>query len=372
MHAPTLVVLLMVTTLPAVEWVHVGTACDPRRHTPEQSGIYRVGFDQQQGCFTGPAVLVASCQQPGWLAWHPALPVLYATIKPAPALPGGHGGVAAYAVTVDGTLTMLGLADAGGRGPCHLTATGSHLLIAIYQDGAVAALPLDGAGGFANPAQVLRHAGPLGPHPKRQEAAHAHCMHQSPGGRWILSCDLGLDHILVHRLADDGRLVPHGGTAVHPGGGPRHLAFADDGRFCYVNRELDNHLDTFAWDEEAGTLAHLQSIPTLPAEWSGASTTSEVAVTADGGQVFVGNRGHDSLATFTIAADGSLRALGQVPAPAHPRHFALSPDQQWILVAGRDADLVQVYRRDKGGLPVPTATTLHVPAPQCVRFAPRR
>ena len=65
-----------------------------------------------------------------------------------------------------------------------------------------------------------------------------------PNGRFILVADLGTDQVSVYRLDPAaGKLIPNSsGTPVvkeQPGAGPRHFAFAPDGRALYVINELD-------------------------------------------------------------------------------------------------------------------------------------
>ena len=68
-----------------------------------------------------------------------------------------------------------------------------------------------------------------------------------------------------------------------PGAGPRHLAFHPNARYVYVINEIGSTVDVFAWDADAGTLAPLQTIATLPDGFTGASTTAEIFVHPSGG-----------------------------------------------------------------------------------------
>jgi hypothetical protein len=65
---------------------------------------------------------------------------------------------------------------------------------------------------------------------------------------------------------------------------------------------------TFRFDAEGGELKPLQVITTLPPAFTGNSTTSEIAVTPLGRFVYGSNRGHDSLAMFSV--DSATGVLG--------------------------------------------------------------
>jgi Lactonase, 7-bladed beta-propeller len=61
--------------------------------------------------------------------------------------------------------------------------------------------------------------------------------------------------------------------------------------------------------QRAGILAPIQVITTLPMDFAGHSTATEIAVSADGHFVSCSNRGHDSVAIFAAdVATGATRS----------------------------------------------------------------
>src|SRR5262249_42479288 len=97
--------------------------------------------------------------------------------------------------------------------------------------------------------------------------------------------------------------------------------------------------------EPATGLAPVQTLSTLPADFTGRNTTAEVKVHPGGKFVWVSNRGHDSLAGFAISK-GTLSALGQTPTEKTPRSFDLSPDGHWAFGAGEGSGKLAVFRVD--------------------------
>ena len=146
--------------------------------------------------------------------------------------------------------------------------------------------------------------------PERQEGPHAHFIQTTPDNRLALVADLGLDKLLVHRFdATTGSLAPGNPAFVRtePGAGPRHAAFAPSGKSVYLVNELVSTVTLFAYAPDEGTLHSLQTVSTLPEGYAGANTTAEIAVDAKGRNLYVSNRGHDTIAVFSIDPDDIKR-----------------------------------------------------------------
>ena len=57
----------------------------------------------------------------------------------------------------------------------------------------------------------------------------------------------------------------------------------------------------------------MQVISTLPDDYSGFNGTAAIRLSKDGKFLYASNRGHDSIAVYSILADGSLELLEIVP-----------------------------------------------------------
>ena len=77
--------------------------------------------------------------------------------------------------------------------------TGKSALVANYNSGSVALLPIRGDGSLGEASIVDQHVG-KGVDPKRQQGPHAHSAVFAPGNEFALSNDLGLDKIFIYRL----------------------------------------------------------------------------------------------------------------------------------------------------------------------------
>jgi 6-phosphogluconolactonase len=345
---------------------------------PKSEGIYAFRFDPGSGRLT-PSGLAAATKSPSFLAWHPNGQWLYA-VNEVDAFEGEKSGaVSAFAVdAATGRLTLLNEQSSRGRGPCHLSIdrTGTKLLVANYGGGTVSVLPIGADGRLAPASSTVRHSG-AGADPKRQQAPHAHAIAAAPDNRFVLAADLGIDKLLVYRFdAKQGTLVPNDPPAgrVDPGAGPRHFAFGRDGRHVYAINELSSTITAFDWDASRGSLTPRASVSTLPAGHQGESYTAEIEVHPSGRFLYGSNRGHDSLAIFTIdQASGALAPAGHEPTGGNwPRHFTITPDGQWLVAANQRSDSLVVFRIDPtSGRLTRTGEPAQVGSPACVVFPPQ-
>lgn len=354
--------------------VYVGTYTDGGSR-----GIYRLELNPDSGAATDP-VLVGESENPSFLALHPNGRVLYAVNELATFRGEPTGAVSAFAIDpATGALALLNQQPSRGAAPCHLVVdtAGRHLLVANYGSGSVAVLPLAPDGRLQAASSVHQHTG-SGPNTARQQGPHAHAVVLDAAERFAFEADLGADRIFTDRFdADAGTLHPNDPPAIalDPGSGPRHLAWHPSGRYLYAINELRSTITAFKYDAGGGVLTAVQTVETLPAGFSGQNTAAEIAISPNGRFLYGSNRGHDSLAVFSIVADsGLLAAAGHVPAGGRtPRHFAIDPSGRWLLVANQDSDSITVLRLDPAsGRPSLVGRHVTISKPVCVVFADRR
>jgi 6-phosphogluconolactonase len=350
--------------------VYVGTYTDG-----ESQGIYRLRLDLATGALVSEGDPVRSVN-PSFLALRPGGRFLYAVNEVGDGRGDPGGAVSAFAVdATTGGLTFLNQQPSGGASPCHLwiDTEGRHVLVANYGGGSVASLPIQEDGRLAPAISVVQHEG-KGPNPERQKSPHAHYVTLDATGRHALAVDLGLDEVLVYGFdPSSGALIPKPSSTARlaPGAGPRHLAFGPGGRRAYVISELASTLTAFDYDSSTGTLTERQTLTTLPGGFSGESFTAEVIVRPDGRFLYGSNRGHDSIAIFSIdAATGRLEPAGHESTRGKwPRHFAIDPTGTYLLVANQRSDSVAVFRIDpSSGRLDPVGEPFRVPRPVCLQM----
>jgi len=346
-------------------WAYVGT------YTQKGSkGIYRFDFDPATGQLSGRAVAGAT-SNPSFLAVSPDRRFLYAVSEISDFEGKKTGAVAAFAIEKNGDLTALNKQSSEGSGPCHLVVdkAGKHVLVANYGGGTVAVLPIAADGSLQKASSVRRHEG-KGPNAQRQDKPHAHGVYLDAAEHFALAPDLGADRVFVSSFdAAKGTLAAHGAGTLEPGSGPRHLAFHPSGRFVYVINELASTVTAFSYDAAKGELQSLQTLSALPEGFKGTSYTAEIEVSPDGRFVYGSNRGHDSLAVFSVdAASGKLTPAGHVPiGGSWPRHFKIEPSGRVLVAAHQRGGTVGFFRLDpKTGQPSPLGATVAIDRAACV------
>ena len=142
-------------------------------------------------------------------------------------------------------------------------------------------------------------------------------------------------------------------------------------KFAYVVNELQSSITAFTYDASRGALHALKTVSTLPEGFSGSNNTAEIQVHPSGKFLFASNRGHDSIAVFSIDSHtGALTLADHFPTQGKtPRNFEIDPTGKLLLVANQDANNIVVFRIDPdSGRLTPTGQTLKVPSPVCLKF----
>src|SRR2546423_11854452 len=364
--------------------LYVGTYSEGTR----PDGVYLIRMDRRSGQLR----LVGSVDvgaNPSFLAIHPNRRVLYAVNELEKYKGKATGAVSAFTIARDtGALKRLNEQPSEGGAPCYVSVdrSGRLVLVANYVGGSIAVLPIQADGSLAAATQVVKHTG-KGPNAERQEAPHAHCIIPDPSNRFALAADLGVDRVYVYRLdgesrevgsgkreAGNGNSLRHveGGDAVmRPGAGPRHIAFHPKLPLAFVANELDSRVATLRFDAERGALSPLATHSTLPARWTGTNQVADIHVASNGRTLYVSNRGHNSIAVFSVAESTGALVLDQVvPTDGDwPRNFSLDPTGKWLLVANQRSDSIVVFGRDPdSGRLTATRQRIAIPSPVCLRF----
>ena len=152
-----------------------------------------------------------------------------------------------------------------------------------------------------------------------------------------------------------GHLTPNSPPMVTPKEpeGPRHLCFHPDLDVVYSSNEQGSSVTAYSFNSDQGTLTPFQTVPTLPEDYSGQNSCSQIQITPTGKFLYVPNRGHNSIACFSVdTSDGRLMPIGQVPTESGPRAFSLDPQGNFLYAAGLESGRLACYRVDSstGGL----------------------
>jgi 6-phosphogluconolactonase len=361
--------------------VFVGTYTEPIRFGTGQilegngEGIYVYRLDASSGALTL-GLVNKGITNPSYLAFAPDRRFLYAVneLKTYEGRPTGT--VSAFAVDgATGRLDFLNKQLTHGTDPCHvvLDHKGTHAFVANFMSGSVSVLPVRRDGGLDPASDFVQHVG-SGVDPNRQQGPHAHSVTLDPADRYAFVPDLGFDKLMIYRFDRRRGLIEPNRVAwikMKPGAGPRHVALHPTGRFAYLVNELDSTIAALAYDRRTGTFRYIDCVPTLPADFSGASTCADIQMSPSGRFVYASNRGHDSIVVYRVEArSGRLTFVEhQATGGKTPRSFGIDPTGTFLIAANQDSDTVVTYRIDaRSGRLQPTGHVIQVPTPVCVKF----
>jgi 6-phosphogluconolactonase len=287
--------------------------------------------------------------------------------------PGGY--VSAYEInSMSKNLFFLNQQPTQGADPCYVTVDSKRkvLLVANYSGGNVTLLPILPNGSLGPATDLQQHEG-SGPK-EQQKGPHAHCIILDRFERHALVADLGIDKVMVYRFnRGAGKLIPakQQFAELQAGAGPRHLTFHPTGKFLYVINELDSSMAAFLYNEQSGALTHIDTVSTVPGDFSGVSYCADVHVSPSGRFLYGSNRGHNSIVVFEInPRTGKLKLVEHVSTEGDwPRNFTLDPSGKFLLVANQRSENVVTFSIDHGsGRLTPAGHNEQIPSPVCLKF----
>ncbi|GEK90418.1 lactonase family protein [Alkalibacterium kapii] len=205
---------------------------------------------------------------------------------------------------------------------------------------------------------------------ENQQSPHAHYFDMTPDGKFLVSCDLGSDEIIIYTLNEQDELSVYDAISVTPGTGPRHIVFHPNNRFAYVLGELSSDVIVFNYNNENGTLSSVQTISSIPQDHEGFNGAAAIRISSDGRFLYASNRGHDSIVIYKIAEDGTLSLVDYVPTEGvTPRDFNLDPSERFIVVGHQDSDNLTLFERSEAdGMLTLLQKDVFAPEVVCVKF----
>ncbi len=358
-------------------------------------GIYTLSFENNKLKKES----VISSEQAGIICLNEKKTVLYAAneVKDFGGLNGSGGGVSAYRIQTDGTLTLINSSLSYGSRTSYVTVStnqqyllatnhGSHTTVTChyvqdaqgnwvlqrgFDDSSLAVFKIREDGGIGDLCDLMVFDGHgYWCHGGGQSTSHLHCVKERNG--LIFACNRGADEIEVLRLAENGKLQLLNRHHTKPALAPRHMVFHPHKNIIYVVNENYPCVSTYQYHETTGQLIELQTIETLPKDYyiehplpsfnkpeadpneintSGMSDftlamPSDIHITSNGQYLYVTNRrlkGTGSITTFRINEDHTLCYLETHALPGgDPRGFNLLNDTH-LIIGLSDTNLVQVY-----------------------------
>jgi 6-phosphogluconolactonase len=280
---------------------------------------------------------------PFTLAISPDRKFLYAGCRDTPQISSFQINLATGGLTQHGTVSLEAW-------PVYISTdrNGKFVLSAYYQGAHVAVHPIGEDGSVGGP-----------PIEWLATATGAHAMQTDPTNRYAFVPHIagnGPNAIFQFRFDDTtGRLTPNAPARVEPEAflGPRHFCFHPSLDILYFSNEQGCSVTGYRLDTATGTLSAFQTITTLPEGYTERNTCSQIQVSASGRFLYAPNRGHNSIACFSVdPSTGELTATGRVASEPIPNALCLDPQDKFLFSAGQESGRMAAFsiNSDSGGL----------------------
>lgn len=337
---------------------------------------------------------------------------------------GSGGGVSAYRIKEDGTLSFLNSSLSYGSRTAYVSVSesgryllaanhGSHTTVTCsyvqnengewilkrgFDDSSVAVFALqdDGSIGRLTDLQVLKGSG-YWCHGGGQSTVHFHCV--KIRNDLVYAMSRGSDEIVIFLLNEDtGKLELKRRVKTRAGYAPRHAVFHPSEDILYAINENYPSVSVYRIDEVNADLKEIQLTGTMDEAYyserplpdfnkphadrdeintSGfgdrkAVMCSDIHISEDGRHLYVSNRrfsSQGSVSVFDVREDGTI-CLSQIFAleGKDPRGFNIARDGSFLIIGLIDCSLAQVYRLDPEGRITQKISELSVGSPSSFAF----
>jgi 6-phosphogluconolactonase len=363
----------IVPKTPASAFAYVGSRTTRERNARGDGiNVYRIDGETNAWAHVQ---LVPGLLNPSFLALDRSRRFLYA-------VHGDASEISAFRIDpATGKLAFVNRVTTGGKNPVHLSVDPSNgfVLVANHLSSSIAVLPRrEDDGSLGEPVQLMALEGEPGPHRAEQPFSKPHQVEFDQSGRFVAIPDKGLDRTFTFIFDPEaGRLAPTPAppAAARECAGPRHVAFHPTNRYAYVVNELDSTVTAHRFDPGDGGLTPFQVVPALPDGFFGRSRAAAIVASRDGRFVYVSNRGHDSIAAFSVAgATGRLKSIGWASSAGRtPRFLSFTPVGDALLIANEDSDRVVALTVDqRTGKLTRRVEVARTGSPVCIMFDERR
>lgn len=341
--------------LSALLFVHFATSAQGKATTvnlimgtysqQNSEGIYTTTLDLSSGKLTAPQLAIKS-KDPTYLAVS-RKNIIYAALREP------NGLLTALALNNENKFNIISQQAIYGSAPCYLSLSPNEQYIASanYNGANVSIFRLSSSGMLETPPTLLKHTG-SSVNPKRQRSPHPHWVQWSPHNENTLYViDLGTDSVMKYAFDYATGKVSEGSVAFKsaPGAGPRHMVFHPSKKLAYIVNELSNTIDLVNIEAD-GSFNLINSQSTLPKEYLAHNQGAHIAINSTAKNLYVSNRGLNSIAVFALNEQGEMTLTEQVQTGGDwPRFFRLFEDYGFLLVANKKSNNITVFKVQEDG-----------------------
>ena len=145
-------------------------------------------------------------------------------------------------------------------------------------------------------------------------------------------------------------------------------------KFVYVVNELKSFVTVFSRDAHNGGLEPIQSASMLPEGFSGENAPAEILIDRAGKHIYASNRGHGSIAVFSIdPGSGKLTRVQIAEVGAVPRGVEIDPSGRLLFAGDQKGNSFKTFHIDAiSGKLTPTGQSWELPTPVAFYFVPAK
>lgn len=330
-------------------------------YTKEESkGIYSFTLEKYTG-FISNIKLAAETENPTYLTTNYEKRNLYSISNFNDENNNSFGGVSSFHINDDFTLNYLNSLSEPGQSPCHvkLDNVNNTLFSGNYHEKNITSYSLKETGELNHIISKVVHQGD----------SHVHFVDLTPDKKYLCVVDLGLDSVVLYNY-NEGILGDSLTLKVKDGSGPRHIVFHPNGKFAYLLCELSSEIVTLSYDSILG-FKILNYISTIPEDFTDINSTAAIRISSDGKFLYSSNRGHNSIAAYSICSSTCNLTLVDFYSSYGdgPRDFNLTPNEDFIVISNQLTNNLTIYKRDSltGSLYL-IQKDIYVPTPVCINF----
>ena len=261
------------------------------------------------------------------------------------------GEALSYNEDAAGELTLGGRVVTGADAPCHIAVDWDRRLAfaSHYHGGVLALLTLGESGEPQRSLSLVVPPAIVRGEDRGGVRSHVHASARLSNDE-VLVTDTGRDLILLYRIVADrsaAMLRLQDALPLPAGTAPRHLALHAPTGAVYVSNQNAGGVSVVvrAASDDRPRLA-LRGVVACTGLGRDRCIPSEIAVHPSFDVVYMANRKDDSISIFSIESEnGDLALRGSFDVMGvNPRHFGVTPDGSWLVVANQDSDDLTVFR----------------------------
>ncbi|MGD1822367.1 MAG: lactonase family protein [Pleomorphochaeta sp.] len=272
------------------------------------------------------------------------------------------GGVNAYKINKDGSLSLLNGMPTNGQRPCSINVDkeNKHLYVANFFGGSISIFSLNSDGSIN---QLVRTITELKP----KEWLHAiHDVNLINNGKFLAYMSVASSSFIVINPLTGKKL-----TQYNYGNKVFVRSFTSFDKYIYTMLQKTGEIFVLEYLEESNKIRKIQKVTALEVfDKNMDFGTSAIKITPNGKLLLAGIRNTNSISIFSIGKEGQLKFENSIELPGEcPRDFNISADGKIVITALQQSDEVCIHTINYENKSLDyTNNKIHIPSPAAIEI----